>query len=80
MKVIYSHALMMQHFQNSLELFLKGHAVLNWIRLVNLISGFRENRCIITRDRMSQMGHYFIIFSIRCHLSNVDVSLFSFNN
>ena len=30
---------------------------------------------------MSQMGRYFILFSIRCHLSNVDVSLsFSFNN
>ena len=25
---------------------------------------------------MSQMGHYFILFSIRCRLSNVDVSLF----
>ena len=30
---------------------------------------------------MSQMGRYFILFSIRCRLSNVDVALFfSFNN
>ena len=30
---------------------------------------------------MSQMGRYFIFFSIRCRLSNVDVSLFfSCNN
>ena len=27
---------------------------------------------------MSQMGHYFILFSIRCRLSNVEVSLFLF--
>ena len=25
---------------------------------------------------MSQMGHYFILFSIRCRTSNVNVSLF----
>ena len=30
-----------------------------------LISSFGENGCIITRDRMSQMGHYFVHFSIR---------------
>ena len=35
-------------------------------------------RCIITRDQMSLMGHYFILFSIRCRLSFP--LFFSFNN
>ena len=69
MKVIYSHALMMQHFQNSLEWFLKGH-VMKLDKIDKFSSAVLERKDALLRD-------YFILFSIRCRLSNVDVSRLS---